>query len=91
MVNLLAVFAIGTLLGVAFAHIIVPVLQVAVGYPALLACAGVFVQQRSIEEIQAVDFAHRAELALVSITVDATAKTVTAKLLGGFLATQVAK
>lgn len=91
MVNFLAVFAVGACLGIAVAYLIVPVLQVAVGYPALLACAGIFVQQRSILDIQTVDFAHRAELSLVSITVNYNAKTVTAKLLGGFLGSQVAK
>lgn len=91
MVNFLAVFAVGACLGIAVAYVIVPVLQVAVGYPALLACAGIFVQQRSILDIQTVDFAHRAELSLVSITVNYNAKTVIAKLLGGFLGSQVAK
>lgn len=91
MVYFRVVFAFGACLGIAIAYAIMPVLQVAVGYPALLACAGVFVQQRSIADIQTIDFAHRVELSFVSISVDFVEKTVTAKLLGGFLASQVAK
>ena len=91
MSRLVAAFAAGAFLSIAVSYALMPVLQVAVGYPALLACAGVFVQGRSIEDIQAIDFAHRMELSLVSISVDHAAKTVTATLLGGYLAVQVAK
>ena len=91
MSRLVAAFAAGAFLSIAVSYALMPVLQVAVGYPALLAFAGVFVQGRSLEDIQSIDFAHRMELALVSISVDHAAKTVTATLLGGYLAVQVAK
>jgi hypothetical protein len=84
-------FVYGSLLCVLIAHAVAPVLKVAVGYPALLACAGIFVQQRSIEDLQASDFAYRPELKLVSFNIDKSARTVTANFLGGYLATQVAK
>ena len=88
---LFAIGVAGALLGVLVAFAIAPVLKVAVGYPALLACSGVFVQQRSIAEMQASDFAYRPELKLVSFTVDRLGQTVTANFLGGYLASQVAK
>ena len=84
-------FAVGAFLGVIAAFYGAPVLKVAVGYPALLACAGVFVQQRTIEDLQHSDFAYRAELKLVSFVVDRESQTVTANLLGGMLASQIAK
>ncbi len=84
-------FVYGALIGVLIAYAVAPVLKVAVGYPALLACAGVFVQQRSIADLQASDFAYRPELKLVSFNVDKSAQTVTANFLGGYLSTQVAK
>ena len=84
-------FVYGALIGVLIAYAVAPVLKVAVGYPALLACAGVFVQQRSIADLQASDFAYRPELKLVSFNVDKVAQTVTANFLGGYLSTQVAK
>ena len=88
--KLFSVFAIGAVLGTLIAYVLTPVLQVAVGYPALLACSGVFVQKRSIADLQASDFAYRLELRLVTFTVDHAAHTVTAHLLGGYLASQVA-
>ena len=88
---MLKIFAFGALIGVAIAYFLLPVLQVAVGYPALLACAGVFVQKRSIAELQSSDFAYRPELKFVSFVVDASAQTVTANLLGGYVSSQVAK
>jgi len=50
----------------------------------------VFVQHRSLADLQASDFAYRLELRLVSLVVDSSAQTVTANLLGGYLASQVA-
>jgi hypothetical protein len=88
---MLIIFAFGALIGVSIAHFLLPVLQVAVGYPALLACAGVFVQNRSIADLQSSDFAYRPELKFVSFVVDASAQTVTANLLGGYASSQVAK
>jgi hypothetical protein len=88
--KLFSVFAIGAVLGALIAYVLTPVLQVAVGYPALLACSGVFVQKRSIADLQASDFAYRLELRLVTFAVDHAAHTVTAHLLGGYLASQVA-
>lgn len=88
---MLKIFAFGALIGVAIAYFLLPVLQVAVGYPALLACAGVFVQKRSIAELQSSDFAYRPELQFVSFVVDASAQSVTANLLGGYVSSQVAK
>ena len=91
MARTLAKFAVGAFLGVIAAFYGGRGLKVAVGYPALLACAGVFVQQRTIEDLQYSDFAYRAELKLVSFVVDRESQTVTANLLGGMLASQIAK
>jgi hypothetical protein len=87
----LAIFVVGAFLGIIAAFSVAPVLKVAVGYPALLACSGVFVQNRTIEDMQISDFAYRRELKLVTFIVDREFQTVTANLLGGVLASQIAK
>jgi hypothetical protein len=85
------VFVNGVVIGAAIAIALAPVLQIVVGYAALQSCAGVFVQKRDISDLLATDFAHHLQLKLVAFSVDPAAKSLTASILGGWLASQVAE